>query len=271
MIKDLLEVFKSNIKALEILALLNDIKPAGRILVKENEIRGVVDFLEKKGLICLKSNFKMLKTDSGPYSDKGEKVKSDDSRKGYFILYLGREKEIVEKLKSLEGENKHYELGLTLGYPECCCKFFSDKFNENETDLTYRTLRNSEGKVFDFHINNAMRHFDIALIFHFPCSYQCEKSIEIAKQNLKLLQGNGGELFRVFSGMLKGGIIYTSSNVILLRNAKILEKKLYYEGLMALKNNAMYQQLKNSKYILVKESGFRVKNIDYSSNLMLFI
>ncbi|HLC64893.1 MAG TPA: hypothetical protein VJI46_02080 [Candidatus Nanoarchaeia archaeon] len=268
MFSELQKVFKSNIKSLEILALIKGRKPGARILVREDEAGDVGEFLNDRGISTVKSDFKILKKDEGPYSDFGEKIKADDARKGYYVLYLSKGRNEAEKLKSLEAKNDHYNLGIALGYPECCCRFFCDNFSKGNEDLTLNTLKNSIGFSFGFHSNIAMRHFDVSLLFHFPCSFGCEDSIEIAKENLKIMEEEDGEWAKIFRGMLKGAVIYSPVDVILLRRAKLDGRKVHYDGIMALKQNVLYNQLKKEDFILVSNnSSFRIGHAEYSSNI----
>ncbi|MBI4439553.1 hypothetical protein HY638_01115 [Candidatus Woesearchaeota archaeon] len=265
MFPQLKEKLKSNIKALEILALIKGNKAGARILVREDDAKAMCDFLDGIGIQTVSSDFKVLKTDAGAYSDAGEKTKADDARKGYYVFYLSKDRSEAEKIKALEERNDHYNLGIALGYPECCCRFFRENFSEKNTDLTLSTLGNSNGFRFDFRSNIAMRHFDVSLLFHFPCSFKCKESMKIAKENLRILGGEDRESAKIFEGMLKGAVIYGASNVILLRRARLDGKKIYYNGLMALNRNALYRQLKESGHILVNSHGsFKVGNTEYS-------
>lgn len=271
MFSELFQLFGSNIKALEILTLLKESKPAARILVKESDKEKIRVFLEQKGLITRTSDFKLLKTDDMPYSDSGIKIEVDDKREGYVVFYVAKKEELCENIKNIEEKNNHYELGIALGYPQCCALFFQKTFGK-ETDLTLQTLKNSEGFIFDFHNNIALRHFDLSLLFHFPCSFECKESIKHAVKHLDLLQEDDCEKAVITEGMLKGAVLYSSSNVILLRKSRIEDQKIYYDGLMAIQRNEVYQQLKNEESILVhSNTSFQVNTVNFSYGVMYFI
>ena len=71
MIQELQKTFKSVIKSLEILYIIEGIKPCARILVNEDETDKVKDFLLEKGLNYSISGFKLIKDSnvSENYSD----------------------------------------------------------------------------------------------------------------------------------------------------------------------------------------------------------
>jgi len=254
MLHELREIFKSNIKALEILYLLEGVKPVARIMVDEDEREKVLNFFKGKSLNYILSDFKVVKQDKDKaYSDKGVKVAVDSDEKGYFFVYVSKDREKAEKAKELENDGKHKELGVILGYPFCCSEFFEKHFSEEskrQNDFTLAALKDSDGFKFPFYTNVASRHFDVNLLNHFPCNFNCEMSIELAKRHLEVVKSHDKEAGEIIEGMLKGAVIYTESNgVFLLRYPKLEGSKLHYKGIMASSNNQFYESLKNADYI----------------------
>src|SRR3989338_11253467 len=218
MIPQLQQVFHSIIKSLEVLYVIEDEKPCARILVFEDELKKVTDFLDENNLNYSVSDFKVLKQamQSDFYSDKSIRIAKEDQRKGHFLFYVSKSKITAGKAKLAEKENDHFLLGLILGYPQCCCDFFEKKFDEKNTDLTLRTLQNSDGIEFSLYTNIAARHFDVSLLSHFPHSFECSQSVEISKNNLKVLDKNSPQLASLFTGILKSTVIYTTEEGIFL-------------------------------------------------------
>ncbi len=274
MLHSLRKIFGSNIKALEILYILEGVKPAGRIMVKEDDKEGIFSFLEDKGLSFSVSDFKVIKQDKEkPYSDKAIKVPIDSDKKGYFFVYISKDKEKTTEAKRLEGEGKHEELGVLLGYPRCCSVFFSDHFEEEsrkDNDYTLRALGKSEGFEFPFFSNIAARHFDLSLLSHFPCSFNCEKSVEIAENHLEVVERYDKEIAEIIRGMLKGAVVYTENEgVFLLRQCKLEHNRLYYKGVMGTGSSQLAEMLKNAEYIdimnknRIRLDGLEMKNVGF--------
>src|SRR3989338_9643933 len=123
MIQELQQIFHSITKSLEVLYVIEGNKPCSRILVFEDELNKIVNFLNEKKVYSSISGFKVVKQNvqSEFYSDKSIKIPKNNAQKGHFFVYLSKSKEIAEKAKLMEEKNEHKELGLLFGYPKCCC------------------------------------------------------------------------------------------------------------------------------------------------------
>lgn len=270
MIQELQQIFHSIAKSLEVLYVIEGNKPCSRILVFEDELNKIIDFLNENNLYAAVSDFKVVKqnTQSEFYSDSSIKISKNSARKGYFFIYLSKNKETAEKAKLIEESNKHKELGLLLGYPECCCEFFEKNFNGQNTDLTLKILENSDGYEFPFYSNVAARHFDVALLSHFPHSFECKPSIEIAKNNLKTIEKHSKQLAAMFSGILQGVVAYTNSEgIFLLRKfEKINDEIIYSDVLSTTKNKLYYMLSSNRKLRIIDKSSFIVNDVNINGN-----
>jgi|SRR3989338_2270851 len=278
MIQQLQQIFHSIIKSLEVLYVIEGIKPCARILVFEDEIDKVVDFLNKNEVYVEISDFKVLKQNvqSEFYSDKSIKSPKSSWRKGYFFVYLSKNKETAEKAKSAEGENNHIEFGLLLGYPKCCCEFFEENFDEKNTDLTLKILENSNGNEFTFCNNIAARHFDVALLSHFPHSFECKPSIEIAKNNLKTIQKHSKQLATMFAGILQEIVVYTmEEGIFLLRKHEKINDGIVYGDILTTTKSKLYFLLSSNKKLkIIDKNSFWIDDINIKGpqcGIMVFI
>ena len=250
MIDEFRSIFGSVIKSLEIIYVIEGIKPAARIMVKDDEFNNISNFLGKYKLNIIKSDFKVKKEDFGSYSDKGSKASLNE--KGYYFVYISKSKDKAEKAKTAEERNGHINLGLALGYPKCCCEFFNKNFeteSKNKNDFTLATLRESDGYKFPLYNNIAARHFDISLLNHFPCSFNCRESIKIAENNLEIIKKYSNEWHFIFKSMLNSAVLYTEHGIFLLRDFKLKDDKLFYNNIMGSVNNGLYDKLRNNDFI----------------------
>ncbi|MFH2028177.1 MAG: hypothetical protein ABIJ08_03495 [Nanoarchaeota archaeon] len=265
MIERLKQRFDSLLKVFEIIYIIENTKPAARMMVFEDEYNSTRSFLKELNLYIGRSDFKVSKIDSSPYSNKGEIIKGKE--KGYYFAYISKNKDVIKRLKQYEKDKDHINLGLSLGYPKCCCEFFDKQHKTQEkrfNDYILPALENSKGFIFPFYNNVASRYFDLALLSHFPCNFDCKHSIDIAKNNLKVIEKNSEEYSAILRGMLKGGIIYTENyGVFLLRNAKIRDNMIYYESVMGSQNNKMSVLLKsNSQIKIIDKNHIKVEKQD---------
>src|SRR3989338_8895616 len=164
----------------------------------------------------------------------------------------------------MEEKNNHVELGLLFGYPKCCCDFFEKNFGENKSDLTLKTLENSDGYEFPFYTNVAARHFDVSLLNHFPHSFDCKPSIDIAKNNLKVIQKHSAQLAAMFSGILQGVVIYTmKEGIFLLRKYEKIQDGIIYGDVMTTTKSKLYYLLSSNKELrIIDKNNFVVNDVN---------
>ena len=277
MIPKLQSIFHSITKSLEVLYVMEDLKPCARILVFEDELDKIIDFLNENKISYSVSDFKVIKqnTQSEFYSDKSVKIPKGDSSKGNFFVYLSKDKDKAEQARILEESNNHFELGLILGYPKCCCEFFAKNFDEKNTDLTLISLKNSSGFEFPFYNNISARHFDILLLSHFPHSYHCEPSIEIAKNNLKVIQKHSRQSAEMISGVLKSAVIYTmDEGIFLLRRYERNKDEIIYSDVVSTAKSKLYFLVSsNNKLKIIDKNNFFVNDVGISGGnfgIMIF-
>lgn len=277
MINLIQKTFKSFIKSLEVLYVIEGIKPATRILVHEDNLKPVIDFLENNNLKWDKSDFKIKKQlNTEFYSDRGTIAKGNED--AYYFVYVSKSSGLNKKLKNAEKKQNHKQLGLLLGYPECCCNFFEKNFpieSKKQNDYTLTTLKNSEGYSFPFYTNIAMRHFDLSLLSHFPCSFNCKASTRIAINNLRCIDKYSDEFGLIFGGMLKSTVLYTEKDgVFILRGPRIFKNIIYYNSILTTVNNDIYTKLKNSKKIeIINQNKVKTEQEELEGNygIMVFI
>lgn len=263
MIQNLQQIFHSITKSLEVLYVIENAKPCARILVFEDKLSETINFLNENKIHSTISNFKVLKQtlQSEFYSDKSIKIPKTSLGKGYFFLYLSKDKEIAEKAKHFEEQNNRLELGVILGYPKCCCEFFQENFGEKNTDLTLNVLENSNGFEFPFYNNIAARHFDFSLLSHFPHNFDCMPSIEIAKSNLKVIQKNSGHLASIISDILHGVVIYTmEEGILFLGKPEKLNDDIIYSDILTTTKNKLYYLLSANKKLKIIDKGSFIVN-----------
>ena len=266
MLQQLQQIFRSIIKSLEVLYVIEGIKPCARILVFEDEIDKIVDFLNQNQVYTAISDFKVLKQNAKSefYSDSSIKIQKNAAEKGHFFVYLSKSEKIAQKAKLIEEKNAHKELGLILGYPECCCGFFEKNFNKQNTDLTLKILENSNGYEFPFYNNIAARHFDVALLSHFPHSFECAPSIEIAKNNLKIIKKHLPQLADLFIRTLQCMVIYTNEEgIFLLRKYEKIDGKIIYGDILTTTKSKLYFLLSsNKKLSIIGKNNFVVSDVN---------
>ena len=179
MINKFKHIFGSKSKAQEIILLLNDVKPVVRQGFYDDELTLVKKFCKDNSLFFVTSKFKVLLADTGDYSNKGMRIKGDDKRSGMRFVYISKDEQLTWLAAYHELMKNDKALGLLLGYPICCVEYFCKNFNADNT--------NPEIRSDNPYTNLSKRGEDLVLISHFPCSNDCELSIELAKKYLDVI------------------------------------------------------------------------------------
>ena len=180
MLKELVPIFGTQTKAQEILFLLKDLKAVVRQGFYEPELPAVEKFCQENKFFLVKSKFKVFLAEESNYSNKGIRLPLEDPRPGLFFVYISKDEEKAWLATFYEQIGNDYELGLLLGYPECCVRFFVNNFNENKTNLQLPPQ--------NIYTNLTQREDDFVLLSHFPCSADCPESIKLGKKYLALLE-----------------------------------------------------------------------------------
>jgi len=108
---------------------------------------------------------------------------------------LSKSAEDLEAFKKAVDAQDDYAQGILLGYPECCCRFFRDVWLKGYHDPIWQMALNSAVIRKDSHYikmkphelsNPVLRFLGIRIAFHIPCSFDCQKTIEITKERLEM-------------------------------------------------------------------------------------
>ncbi|MDD2751974.1 MAG: hypothetical protein PHN59_02470 [Candidatus Omnitrophica bacterium] len=71
--------------------------------------------------------------------------------------------------------------GYTLGYPECCIKFFRKFNNWLKYSYLYEVYSNTKGRP-SFLCNPFLKDTSFSYIYHMPCSYDCKATVRLTSR-----------------------------------------------------------------------------------------
>ncbi len=257
MLDELIKIFKSKIKSLEILYVVENIKPVARIMIVEKDLEQVENWCAKNNLYIENADFKVSMLDAHKkFSNKGT-----ISDKGFLVLYISKERQKAKYAKEYEQNQDHISLGMMLGYPECCCKFFAEnieKESKRNNDFIVPITKNTISMENLAELNILSTYFDHALISHFPHKFDCPASLILAGKHLAIIQKYSKAIAKNYTSMLKCIAIYTPESVNLLYG-RLDGRLFYYEKILSTKKDDLYYQLYNAKKIeLINKHSFRV-------------
>ena len=118
-----------------------------------------------------------------------------------FLIHcvMGKTKEVVNEFRQAFAGGNHKTQGRLLGFPECCTEFFTQAWKGGYFDPIWQAALNSgsEGSYNRLEVKNAhpysnplLRYIGIRIGFHIPHSFCCEKTIEIARNRMRLMDEN---------------------------------------------------------------------------------
>lgn len=205
------------------------IKPATRLSLNMDKIEQFADICHKFNLNYEESDFNVIPSnDKNIFSNIAERVNDDPknklSNKLQKYIYVSKIKKLCQEAKEYDKVNDNLKLGEVLGYPKCCIDFFKKNYTSNNPDLIRAITENSNNRKkanFSFYINYAARYFGNSIISHFPCSWNCEASTNLAKQYLDCFKQyfpkDAEELVRI----LKMPVLYSDERLVLLKDMDI--------------------------------------------------
>ena len=96
-----------------------------------------------------------------------------------YFVYISKDEQKAWLASYYELMQNDKDLGRELGYPACCVDFFCKRFTPDNPNLQLPPT--------NAFTNITKRHQDHVIISHFPCSSDCQESIELGKKYLNVL------------------------------------------------------------------------------------
>ncbi len=188
----------------EILALVDGVKPCVRLLLDSRDEGFVRSTLEARGLYCAASPKRLRVHASTALGDGYLEPAPEGDPDARVELMVAREQIAAERAASTQSGLVSPSLGLLLGYPHCCVAA-----QERQTgvpdwvrDLLVATPR---AHIYPFGANRFAYLFsEHALGFdYYPCTLNCSRTVDIALSTRKVLVDHGLAAFadRAEAGM----------------------------------------------------------------------
>jgi MoaA/NifB/PqqE/SkfB family radical SAM enzyme len=186
--------YKDYYNFLSLITVLGNQREIGRLVVSKKKADIIISYL-KKTKIYYEAVPRAKTSDAFAFEGGKNKYNCSDAdlefnKENNIYLYISKDANLIEKLKNSEIKGDPNETGRLLGYPKCCVKKHFIEINKGEISdisiINSLIKGNEERNHFLFYNNcNASGK---TLISHFPCSYDCQESTQIAKENLKLIE-----------------------------------------------------------------------------------
>ncbi len=211
----------------DFLSLESGLKKLIRMMVKdEREYKELKKFAEEFKLKIARSKYK-VETKNGIFCEKTLPFNGT----GHFFVYVSRDYDVLKKAMEYEGNDfgkkDDRKLGELLGYPECCINNFIEKEAEGRRDFVMENWKSS-GENPSYLLNFVLDFSPFHLISHFPCSFNCKKSKEIAGNLLEIMKKENFLLSRETEEYLKMPVLYSKDRNFILFRGTANEKVIKY-------------------------------------------
>jgi hypothetical protein len=196
----------------EIIQLINGVRSACRFTMSYQHEALLTKIASQLDLYCIRSSLPVEKYNSSYHIGRFNSTDTKDQN-SKFYYYLAKNNTVA--LLALFSEGTKPELqGKLFGYPQCCINFFVSRFGKANEDLVYEVAKGQE--KYSFWNNRATKLLGYSLISHFPCSWDCKFSEEIAKKTYFYLKeispGYAGRTLKI----LNQNLMYSTAEIILL-------------------------------------------------------
>lgn len=133
-----------------------------------------------------------------------------------YLYYVAKEESGAFLASVSEGSN--YELhGKLFGYPGCCIAFFKNNSGKLAEDLTL-SIRNAG--PYNHLLNRCAKAIGQSLISHFPCSWNCKSSVELAQKTVDALARLDPLMVSKLDEILLSNVFYSEEQVIFCRKLR---------------------------------------------------
>jgi len=217
-------------------------------------------------------------------------IESYDSNRNNLLLLISKSEKRLKEFYKLEKKyiKKYFEpsiIGKYLGYPVCCIKEYKKNFKFKNRNNPIKTLLNTKGKL-NFRLNYLYNFqsrqfnyqkfnrispnyhlFDMYLIPHIPCSFNCKQSIGYAQNLLNILKLYFPIYYKKMIFFLKRPILYFNDFVFFPILGKANNNLLKYQGFIKIHDNLPIKMVnlldKGNLFKFKKESNIKVYKDKY--------
>jgi len=131
------------------------------------------------------------------FAHKFHPAKGVDNNTNVPIIFAKELKDALNYRNAYEAGN-HDAQGEFLGFPDCCRRFFNKAWPGYYDPIWQIKNRDK----FHPYSNPLLRYVGLRISFHIPCSFHCDKTIELALQRMRLAREINSDLAKLLEALL---------------------------------------------------------------------
>ncbi|MQA31133.1 MAG: hypothetical protein GEU82_15085 [Luteitalea sp.] len=169
----------------------------GRLIVDESVVDGLRAAITGSGLICRVAKFRLVElVDVVPGTHHNGSFRYDNCGGAKSVVYFAIDAAFAAGIEEAEIRAEHQLVGQLFGYPSCCVESFLAG-DQDTADRIPRTIPHTG--PFPAIMNPVLPYLypGLSLLFHFPCSPECQASQLLAKRRLESLTRGCPEAGRI--------------------------------------------------------------------------
>ena len=171
----------------------------------------------------------------------------------------------------------HLRFGKSLGFPDCCVDFFRKYNNWHLYSHPYETFKNTltipNHAKGSYYCNNFLMDNTFFFIHNIPCSYRCEKTIELAKKVEEKIKEVEPDYVKKTVEILKKPLLVFGERNFIIFDGKIKGSTLNYRDCQYISNPARPEEtinffdfIKKGNKIIVEKNRMIIMKNDWVLN-----
>lgn len=146
------------------------------------------------------------------------------------VIFARKLKDALNFRNAYEAGN-HDAQGEFLGFPDCCRRFF-DRVWPDYYDPIWQI---KDKDKFHCYSNPLLRYIGLRISFHIPCSFHCDKTIELALQRMRLAREINADLAKLLEALLSMPVEWDC-----LHGIAIIRTPIFYLIISSVPSNARH-------------------------------
>ncbi len=274
------EIINYNLDYIELLALLNNIKPLVFCTICQAQKNNLIKLMKKLNLYYRFVTDPIIEEKSEMSSSEGEFLiisKEIEKVNNFINVYFGD-----------NHEKKFTKVGELLGYPKCCAfKYINYIFNDGSPqrlrNYYYQATKKSQkfhsliNPLFSFYgrissnefvklrsfseKNKSLNIQELMLISHAPCSFNCIQSIEYAKKIYSVLKRENKIKANKIIKILSNPVLFFDTFEFIVFNGKANKKEIIYNNIcppFSLVSDKIIKKIKQGNRLLVNDVNIQI-------------
>lgn len=157
-----------------------------------------------------------------------------------------------------------FKFGYDLGYPKCCVAFFQKYNNWNKYSYLYEIFKNTPENKYHYLCNPFTKDETYSYIYHMPCSYHCQATIDLTRRIRKVIYEEEPEFVKKIDQHLKLPLLVFYERKFYafegeIKNNRLFYKEVYFIGQMP-ENNLYEIDLRKGDCVFVEEKDVVILN-----------